>query len=95
MLFKVSNSKRAMMYVLHVTKLTCNLFSMKAAAKRGNTVKYSQSHAELDQRSQRKSIRNGHSSMKAVVYYLECKSVIDKESASVVSEEVSEVDLRH
>ena len=42
-LFKVSNSKRAVMYdVLHVPKLACNLFSVRAAAKRGNTVKFCQ-----------------------------------------------------
>ena len=44
MLFKISNSKRAVMYdVLHVPKLSCNLFSVRAAAKRGNTVKFGQS----------------------------------------------------
>ena len=44
MLFKVSDSKRAVMYdVLHVPKLSCNLFSVRAAAKRGNTVKFGQS----------------------------------------------------
>ena len=40
MLFKVSNSKKAVMYdVLHVPKLACNLFSVRAA---GNTVKFNQ-----------------------------------------------------
>ncbi len=43
MLFKVSNSKKAVMYdVLHVPKLACNLFSVRAAAKKGNMVKFSQ-----------------------------------------------------
>jgi len=46
MLFKVSDNKRAVMYdVLHVSKLSCNLFSVRAAAKRGNTVKFGQSSA--------------------------------------------------
>lgn len=36
MLFKVSNSKKVVMYdVLHVPSLSCNLFSVRAAAKRG------------------------------------------------------------
>ena len=44
MLFKVSNSKSSVMHdVLHVPKLSCNLFSVRAAAKKGNTVKFSRS----------------------------------------------------
>ena len=39
MLFKVSDSKRAVMYdVLYVPKLACNLFSVRAAAWKGNVV---------------------------------------------------------
>ena len=42
--FKVSNSKKAVMHnVLHVPKLASNLFSVRAAAKRGNTIKFGQS----------------------------------------------------
>ena len=41
MLLKVSNAKTATMYnVLHVSQLACNLFSVRAAAKKGNTVKF-------------------------------------------------------
>ena len=44
MLFKVSNSKKAGMHnVLHVSKLAYSLFSVRAAAKRGNTVKFGRS----------------------------------------------------
>ena len=41
MLFDDSKPKKASMYhVLYVPKLTCNLFSIRAAALRGNTVKF-------------------------------------------------------
>ena len=41
MLFDDSKPKKATMYhVLYVPKLTCNLFSIRAAALRGNTVKF-------------------------------------------------------
>lgn len=41
MVFKVSCSKPATMYdVLYVPKLACNLFSVRAATKRGNHVKF-------------------------------------------------------
>ena len=41
MLFKLSNPKGAVMIdVLYVLKLTCNLFSVRAAANKGNVVKF-------------------------------------------------------
>ena len=43
MLFKVSRSKKAVMDdVLHVSKLACNLFSVRAEAGKENTVKFGQ-----------------------------------------------------
>jgi hypothetical protein len=42
--FKVSDSKRAVMYdVLYVPKLACNLFSVRAAARKGNVIKFGRS----------------------------------------------------
>ena len=47
--FTVSNSKKAVMYnVLHVPKLTCNLFYVRAAAKKGNTVNSANEDAGLE-----------------------------------------------
>ena len=41
MLFRVSESKRAVLYdVLYVPKLSCNLFSIRAAASKGSIVKF-------------------------------------------------------
>ena len=42
--FRVSEPKYSVMYqVLHVPKLACNLFSVRAAAAKGNFVKFGQS----------------------------------------------------
>jgi len=39
MLFKVSDNNRAATYdVLHITKLSCNLFSLRAGGKQSNLV---------------------------------------------------------
>lgn len=44
MIFKVSDSKCAVLsHVLHVPKLACNLFSVRAAVSRGNVVQFGQS----------------------------------------------------
>ena len=52
MLFKVSNSKKAVMYdVVHVPKLACNLFLVRTAAKRGNTVKFARSKCWIRSRN--------------------------------------------
>ena len=41
MLFKASRPKHATMYdVLHVPKLTCDLFSVRAATNRGNVIMF-------------------------------------------------------
>ena len=41
MQFKVSDPKRCVMYgVLYIPKLACNLFSVRAAASKGNVVKF-------------------------------------------------------
>ena len=93
MLFKVSNSKRAVMYdVLHVPKLTCNLFSVRAAAKRGNSVKFGQSRCWI---RGPKGALEGMGSLAGKLYHLKCEVITGKEKASMVSEDLPEVDLWH
>ena len=71
MLFEVSKSKRAVMYeVLHVPKLACNLFSVRAAAKRGNTVKFDQSLCWI--RGPRGTLK-GMGSLGGQLYHLKCE----------------------
>ena len=44
MLFQECDPKRAVLYhVLYVPKLACNLFSVRAAASKGNSVNFNQS----------------------------------------------------
>ena len=93
MRFKVSNSKRAVMYdVLHVPKLACNLFSVRAAAKWENTVKFGQSRCWT---RGPKGTLEGMGSLAGKLYHLKCKVVTGEENASMVSEDLPEVDLWH
>ena len=93
MSFKVSNSKRAVMYdVLHVPKLACNLFSVRAAAKRGNTVKFGQSRCWIRRRN---GSLDGVGTLVGKLYHLECEPLVPEESAATVSENVPDIDLWH
>lgn len=95
MLFKVSNSKKAVMYdVLHVPKLACNLFSVRAAAKKGNTVKFNQVRCWI---KGPKGSLQGMGSLTGKLYQLKCEVEVltDKENVSVVTENLPEVDLWH
>lgn len=92
MLFKVSTSKRAVMYdVLHVPKLACNLFSVRAAAKKGNTVKFGQSRCWI---SGPKGTLKGMGFACGKLYHLKCKVLFAEENASV-AENLSDTDLWH
>jgi len=76
MLFKVSDSKRAVMYdVLHVPKLSCNLFSVRAAAKRGNTVKFGQSRCWI--RGPKGTLK-GMGFLTGKLYHLKCEVIAKK-----------------
>ena len=93
MLFKVSKSKKAVMYdVLHVPKLTCNLFSVRAAARKGNTVKFGQFKCWI--RGSDGSLK-GMGSLTGKLYHLKSEVITGQESASAVSEDLPEIDLWH
>ena len=93
MLFKVNNTKKAVMYdVLHVPKLACNLFSVRAAAKKGNTIKFGQSRCWI---RGSKGTLQGMGSLAGKLYHLKCNVITGKENATVVSEDLPEVDLWH
>ena len=93
MLFKVSNTKKAVMYdVLHVPKLACNLFSVQEAAKKGNTIKFDQSRCWI---RGSKGTLQGMGSLAGKLYHLKCNVITGKENATVVSEDLPDVDLWH
>ena len=92
MLFKVSEPKRAVMYnVLYVPKLACNLFSVRAAASKGNTIKLGHSKCWIRDRNGK---LHGTGSLVDKMYQLDCQPV-SMECASTASEQRNDVDLWH
>jgi len=76
MLFKVSDRKRAVMYdVLHVLKLSCNLFSVRAAENRGNTVEFGQSRCWI---RGPKGTLEGVGFLTGKLYHLKCEVITGK-----------------
>ncbi len=84
---------QSIMYdVLHVPKLACNLFSVRAAAKEGNTVKFS--HLRCWIKGPKGSFQ-GMGSLTGKLYQLKCEVLTDREHVSVVTENLPDVDLWH
>ena len=91
MLFKVSEPKKSVMYeVLYVPKLACNLFSVRAAASKGNIVKFGKVRCWI---RDSKGILRGMGSLMDKLYQLDCESIIH-EQASVASD-IGSADLWH
>ena len=92
MIFNVSDPKRAVVHqVLYVPKLACNLFSVRAAAAKGNSIKFSHSKCWIRDRDGK---LRGMGSLVDKVYQLKCEPVT-KEIASTVLEERNDADLWH
>ena len=92
MLFKVSKPKQAVMYnVLYVPQLACNLFSVGAAASKGNTVKLGHSKYWMQDRNGKLC---GMGSLVDKMYQLDCQPV-SMECASTASEQRNDADLWH
>ena len=92
MSFKVSQSKQATMYnVLHVPKLACNLFSVRAAASKGDIVKFGRTRCWIRRRDGKLL---GMGSLANKLYQLDCEPVT-MEHASVAEQQPNDVDLWH
>lgn len=91
MRFKVSELKRATLHVLYVPKLACNLFSVRAAASKSNTVKFGRTRCWI-----RKNDGEllGMGSLTDKLYQLDCEPAT-LEHVSVVQQQASDVDLWH
>ena len=76
--------------MLHVPNLACNLFSVRAAAKRGNTVKFGQSTCWI---RGLKGTLEEMGSLAGKLYHLKYEVLTGKEDASMVSEDLSKIDL--
>ena len=92
MLFKVSDPKQSVLHhILYVPKLACNLFSVRAAAVKGNIVQVGHSRCW---------IRDGNGKLHSMgslvdkLYQLDCEPV-SMENVSVASEQTNEIDLWH
>ena len=86
MTFKVSKPKKAIMYnVLHVPNLACNLFSVRAAAVKGNFVKFGRIRCWI---KNEKGELCGMGSLSDRLYRLDCKPV-PAEHVSVALEQGS------
>jgi hypothetical protein len=93
MLFRVSESKQAVLYdVLYVPKLSCNLFSIRAAASKGSIVKFGRSSCWIRNRNGELC---GMGSLVGKLYQLDCKpTLIEQTSAASEQNDVS-LDLWH
>ena len=89
--FRVSEPEYSVMYqVLHVPKLACNLFSVRAAAAKGNFVKFGQSRCWIRDSSGR---LRGMGSLINKLYMLDCKATPSEQVALASSKPESEVNL--
>ncbi len=80
MKFKVSNPKPSVMYrVLYVPKLSCNLFSVRAAADRGNVVKFGKTRCWIRNRS---GNLMGMGSLEDKLYCLDCEPALEHASVA-------------
>lgn len=92
MVFGISKPKKYVIcQVLYVPKLTCNLFSVRAAAVKGKYIKFGHTKCWI-----RDSSGNlcGMGSLVDNLYHLDCKPV-SMELASIVSKEHNDLDLWH
>lgn len=92
MLFKDRNPMHAVLHgVLYVPKLTSNLFSVRAAATKGNTVKFGSSKCWIRDADGR---LKGMGSLEGKLYRLDCQSP-PSEYAAAASAEQCDADLWH
>ena len=92
MLFKVSDPKQSVLHhVLYVPKLACNLFSVRAAAVKGNIVQFGHSRCWIRDGNGK---LHGMGSLVDKLYQLDCEPV-SMENVSVASEQTNEIDLWH
>ena len=91
MKFQISKPKRVVMYnVLYIPKLACNLFSVRAAANRGNTIKFGKTNCHIRD-SNGKLV--GMGSLADKLYYLKCEAIIQEQASVSVTK--GKADLWH
>ena len=92
MVFGISKPKKYVIcQVLYVPKLTCNLFSVRAAAVKGKYIRFGHTKCWIRDSSENLC---GMGSLVDNLYHLDCKPVF-MELASIVSKEHNDLDLWH
>ena len=87
MLFKVSDPKKAVAHqVLYVPKLACNLFSVRAAASKGNIVKFGQSKCWIRDRDGKLRGMGSHTDK---VCQLNCEPLPTEQASPALAEQNS------
>ena len=94
MLFNVSQPKMSVMYrVLYVPELACNLFSVKAAASKGNFLKFGHSRCWICDGNGKLC---GMGTMIDKLYQLDCEVVPSAEAATLATKSRdSNLDMSH
>ena len=95
MYFKMRQSKNVTMYnALYVPKLTCNLFSVRATAARGNSVSFGDTQCVVCDRHG-KLLGNG--SLIECLYYLNCDTPVPEEKVTILTgcQMENKIDLWH
>ena len=86
MVFNVSDPKRAIVHqVLYVPKLACNLFSVRAAAAKGNIIKFGHSKCWIRDRNGK---LRGMGSLVDKTYQLNCEPVTKEQVSAALEEKV-------
>jgi len=92
MVFTGIESKKAVLYdVLYVPKLRCNLFSVRAAAGKGNMLQFGHTRCWIWDKNRK---LRGMGSLVDKLYQLDCEAV-PREHASVATMQRNDIDLWH
>jgi len=92
MVFTGIESKKAVLYdVWYVSKLRCNLFSVRAAAGKGNMLQFGHTRCWIWDKNRK---LRGMGSLVDKLYQLDCEAV-PREHASVATMQRNDIDLWH
>ena len=93
MLFKVSEPKKSVMYkVLYVPQLSCNLFFVRAAASKGNFVRFGQSQCWIKDGSGRLC---GMGTLEDKLYKLDCEVAQPETVSTATAHKENDIDIWH
>ena len=93
MVLKVSEPKKCIMYkVLYVPQFTCNRFSLRAAASKGNVVKFGHSRCWI---RNREGALQGMGTLTDKLYHLDCRPANPEKALFATTGKSNGIDLWH